>query len=443
MERIIYRITLDTHKTGVQRTLQGFQTADNMARRIAISLVSCGDSFEIDETNTVAMMYVTTPNATEPSINACTIEDNTIIYDVLPIVEEGITEMQIKLISTSTNGAKRVLATSKFAVEVTESGTDDSDAEQTATFTALENAVAIAHGVYNERLLRVEITADCTFKAYYADGTVYENGFIKDAIYNGNAVVAESYAVGGTGTRKGEDTDNAKYYSNVSRSASADVNDVAEEARDLLDEARLQTAYTVFNVDFETGELVYASANYNFNINEETGELEAESEGDYSPEELIGGIVDDYINEKTVDIDAKIERVNEDISATDANVSSLAEKADELEAEIDKNANAITRLNSDMPYHGTISTNIDGASIMFGRYTVINNILIATARIELSKNFAEGAKVAQLDNYNFKKGAWILYDNNVFHITADGAIVRDGSEWTSGVYVMQGVGTMR
>ena len=303
MERIIYRITLDTHKTGVQKTLQGFQTADNMARRIAISLVSGGDSFEIDETNTVAMMYVTTPNATEPSINACTIEDNTIIYDVLPIVEEGITEMQIKLISTSVNGAKRVLAISKFAVEVTESGTDDSNAEQTTTFTALEDAIAIAHGVYNERLLSVEITADCTFKAYYADGTVYENCFIKDAIYNGNAVVAESYAVGGTGTRAGEDTDNAMYYSNKSKSASVEVVYASKEVKELLEEARLLSNLTSFMVNFETGELGYISKSYDFEINEKTGYLEVEGDDAFDAKQLVAEDVEKFIEEKSEDLE--------------------------------------------------------------------------------------------------------------------------------------------
>ena len=105
MERITYRITLDAHKNGIQRTLQGFETANNMSRRIAVNLVAGSDTYEIPLDHVVAMVYVTTPNATEPSINECIIEDNTIIYDVLPIVEEGITEMQIKLITVDANGA--------------------------------------------------------------------------------------------------------------------------------------------------------------------------------------------------------------------------------------------------------------------------------------------------------------------------------------------------
>ena len=119
MEQIIYRITLDAHKNGIQRTLQGFETADNMARRIAINLTAGGDTYEIPYDHVTALIYITEPSAKEPSINECAIDGNTILYDVLPIVEEGITEMQVKLIETSMDGAKRVIAAPRFAVEVT------------------------------------------------------------------------------------------------------------------------------------------------------------------------------------------------------------------------------------------------------------------------------------------------------------------------------------
>ena len=274
MEQIKYRITLDTHRTGIQRTLQGFQTADNMARSIAINLVSGGDTYEIPLDNVVAMMYVVTPNSEEPSINACRIEDNTIVYDVLPIIEEGITEMQIKLIETCREGARKVLAYPRFAVEVTDGIVDDGNAEQSTTFTALENAISMAQGVYNERLVGVDIDDACVFRAFYADGTVYENSNLNAALFNGNAKLSESFAVGGTNTRKGEDTDNSKYYSSVSMSSAIEARDSVETVRALAEEAKKHTSYTVFAIDLENGDLVYDSPNYEFNINKSTGTLE-------------------------------------------------------------------------------------------------------------------------------------------------------------------------
>lgn len=185
MEQIMYRKTLDVHKNGVQFMLQGFETADNLSRVIEISLMASGDAIDFPLEKMVAMMYVTTPGATEPSINECTIKDNKVVYEVLPIVEEGITTMQLKLIETSPEGATSVLATPKFAVEVTKSDADDESAEQSTTFTALEVAVAKAESTYDARLLRVEIDEVCIFRAYYADGTVYETDELRKTLLQG------------------------------------------------------------------------------------------------------------------------------------------------------------------------------------------------------------------------------------------------------------------
>ena len=339
MERITYRITLDAHRSGVQRTLQGFETADILARRISIGLVSGSDTYDLPMTNVVAMMYVTTPSAKKPSINECVIDGNTIIYDVEKIVEEGITEMQLKVIETSPEGAKKVLLSPRFAVEVTKSNTNDAGAVQTATFTALEQAVAKAEATYESRLLRVVIEDDCVFKAYYADGTVYENDYFRDAMYNGNALLSQSYAVGGAGVRQGEDIDNSKYYSNVSRSASEDAKKVYEDSHELMLETQKQANYTYFNLNFETGNLGYISTNVDFNINKETGELETTRDATYTPEEVIASNVDAFINEKSQEIDGRISNAENNIVSTNTridnvqnDVASTNERIDSVEA---------------------------------------------------------------------------------------------------------------
>ena len=273
MERIVYRRTLDVHKNGIQFTLQGFETADNMARRLELSLMSGGDTIDFPANRITAMVYVKTPNATTPSINACAISGNTIIYDVLPIVEEGITEMQFKLIETSLDGAVSVLATPRIAVEVTESNIDDESAVQTTTFTALEDALAKAETVYAERFLRMEIDSECVFRAYYADGTVYETDVLSKLFKEGNVYLARSWAIGGTGVRSGEDSNNSMFYSNVSKSASAEAQRITEEAVEILEEARKHGVYTTFSVDFSTGEVMYDSPSYSFYIDQTSGEL--------------------------------------------------------------------------------------------------------------------------------------------------------------------------
>lgn len=273
MEKIIYRITLDAHKNGIQRTLQGFETADNMARQIAVNLTSSGDTYDIPYDHVSALIYILTPNAKEPSINECVIDGNTILYDVLPIVEEGITEMQIKLIETSLDGAKSVIAAPRFAVEVTKSNMKDEHAEQTTSFTALENALAVVKNLYNARLIKLEIDDDYVFRAVYADGTVYENYSVAEAIKSVSAERSKSWAVGGTGIREGEEQDNAKYYSAESKSAALLASQSVDKMQEYVNEVKMHSIHTVFEVDFSTGHLVYRSQNYTFSVDEVTGQL--------------------------------------------------------------------------------------------------------------------------------------------------------------------------
>lgn len=193
MERITYRINLDPHKAGIQRTLQGFETGDNMSRRIAINLVASGDTYEIPFDHVTAMMYVTTTGAQEPSINDCTIENNTIIYDVLQTDTEmeGIVEMQLKLVEGDVDGARKVLCTPKFALEVSTSNTNDKIVQHKAVFTSLENAIAKASSVYDSRMTSFELSDDCVLTITYANGTVYENDILKNAFLYGEWIPTE------------------------------------------------------------------------------------------------------------------------------------------------------------------------------------------------------------------------------------------------------------
>lgn len=308
MEQITYRKTLDVHKNGTQFLLQGFETADKLSRVIEISLMASGDAVDFPLERIVALMYVTTPGAEEPSINECTIKDNKVVYEVLPINNEGITTMQLKLIETSPEGAKSVLASPKFAVEVTKSGADDESAEQTKTFTALETAVARAKDVYDGRFLRMELTNDCIFRAYYAGanddhGAIYETDILKKLFHNGNVLLSESFAHGGTGVRSGEDTDNAMYYSNVSKSEALNAKSIMENSEDILEEVKLHGMYTAFSVDFETGEVEYVSPSFKFKVNPETGHLEAEGQS-YSFDTEVARVISDWLGENGVSISA-------------------------------------------------------------------------------------------------------------------------------------------
>lgn len=348
MELITYRITLDTYKNGIQRTLQGFETDDKMSRRISINLVAGSDTIELPPNNVVAMMYVTSPNASEPSVNACEIHGNTVIYDAESITEAGITEMQLKILTTSPRGAKKVLVAPRFAVEVSLSGTADDKVEQTEKFTALENAIAKAEEIYNSRIVGVGIRKDCVFVVRYADGTIYESESLNEALHNGNALLSESYAIGGTGIREGEDTDNSKYYSDVSHSASEDANRLYDESHDLLNESKLHSIYTYFKMNFETGELGYITPYCKFSINKETGELEIDKDQTYTPEDVILSRADGIIRELTEEYGSKIEDNTREIKNISDSVKENISKINDNKNNIDDNSKKINSLSENL-----------------------------------------------------------------------------------------------
>lgn len=77
------------------------------------------------------------------------------------------------------------------------------------------------------------------------------------------AVLAESWAIGGTNTRKGEEIDNAKFYAQMAQQGAA------------------KSGYAYFYTDPDTGEIIATVASnldedIHFAINDETGEMEVE-----------------------------------------------------------------------------------------------------------------------------------------------------------------------
>ena len=94
-----------------------------------------------------------------------------------------------------------------------------------------------------------------------------------------NATLSKSYAVGGTGTRTGEDTDNSKYYSEQSQASSQTAQSYAEQAEAAGDEAvnkineALSQNVPQFTIDFTTGHLKYEGGRFNFAVQNTTGHL--------------------------------------------------------------------------------------------------------------------------------------------------------------------------
>ena len=94
-----------------------------------------------------------------------------------------------------------------------------------------------------------------------------------------NATLSKSYAVGGTGTRTGENKDNSKYYSEQSKASSQTAQSYAEQAEEAGNEAvnkineALSTNIPQFTIDFITGHLKYQGGRFNFAVQNTTGHL--------------------------------------------------------------------------------------------------------------------------------------------------------------------------
>lgn len=81
-----------------------------------------------------------------------------------------------------------------------------------------------------------------------------------------SATLSESWAVGNTGARTGENTNNSKYYSDMSKSYSQTTESNLRQAQALVDLATQSLASVTFDVDLDTG-LLYQNTSEGTNIN--------------------------------------------------------------------------------------------------------------------------------------------------------------------------------
>lgn len=88
-----------------------------------------------------------------------------------------------------------------------------------------------------------------------------------------NAKLSQSYAVGGSGIRDGEDTDNSKYYKEQAEQSATQSSDLLEDIKkehtDTLKDIEDAVSGKIadFKVDLETGHLLYTGGAFNFHVN--------------------------------------------------------------------------------------------------------------------------------------------------------------------------------
>lgn len=87
-----------------------------------------------------------------------------------------------------------------------------------------------------------------------------------------NAKLSQSYAIGGSSVREGEDIDNSKYYSEMSKGYRDDTQKMIDNHGDILDEIDKKLNLARFSVD-DDGDLIYTDNSYYDFMVDENGNL--------------------------------------------------------------------------------------------------------------------------------------------------------------------------
>lgn len=143
MEKFLYKFNLDVTKGEAQKCLTGFRIGESAARRLLITLTNGKNPIYLDGESETVEMFVMKPSDTTPSVNACTVEGNTIIYDVLQsdVSEAGVTTFTLKIAFVGDNNTTGIAYAAVFEAQVEDPECDDSQAPSDPTYTLLEQLV--------------------------------------------------------------------------------------------------------------------------------------------------------------------------------------------------------------------------------------------------------------------------------------------------------------
>lgn len=222
-------------------------------------------NFELDrETGVITITY----------LSGATVTIDTLLEKLA--VNFDFDEATQKIIITLDDGTVKEVDLSSF---ITDYEFLDSD---TVAFTVDTNGKVVSivkEGSIEEKHLRPNYLADIKVEVAKAQSSATASATSASASEN-SASKSESYAVGGTGTRLNEDTDNSKYYSEQSKASSETSKTYLDKVEQAGNEAldKINNAVDVntpnFTVDLSTGRLMYESTRFVFDVNETTGHLE-------------------------------------------------------------------------------------------------------------------------------------------------------------------------
>lgn len=245
MSNIYYDVRVDIQKDIVIDSGLRFTQGDSKVIYLRIAVMNGG--VEFDASNTTPSVNFVKPDGTY--VTGTPVKSgNFWIYQILgnELQKAGKVLCDIKF----TYESGRV-SSSKFTF-IVEKDTTISDAEASSSYILpMEELLIEMQNYKNQGVSIVEASAvNATEAKQGATNAKNEADRAKN-----EADRAESFAVGGTGTRTDEDTDNAKYY------------------KEWVEDAFNRVLPTVF-LDFSTGMLMYTGSALSFDLDTTTGMLE-------------------------------------------------------------------------------------------------------------------------------------------------------------------------
>lgn len=142
--------------------------------------------------------------------------------------------------------------------------TKNADGSYSVTADIKKNSITDEHMQPNY-LADIKVQADSALASAQAAGNYANN-----AAYD--AKMAQSYAVGASGIREGENTDNARYYSEIAKQHEERTKKLVDNQADILAEVDKKLGLVEFSIDDECNLVYNDNSGYNFGVNDD-GEL--------------------------------------------------------------------------------------------------------------------------------------------------------------------------
>lgn len=167
---------------------------NDSARRIIVSCFNDGEHIALD--SSIHTVYFRAKKPDDFGVfNSCSVDEDGNI--IIQLTSQSLKTHGIMTADLFIYESKNVLlSTMPFCINIVPTPLSNSDMESSGEYKALNELVESALAEYDSVIVECKESRDAA---------------------SGFADVSKSYAIGGTGTRDNEDTDNAKYYSEIAQ----------------------------------------------------------------------------------------------------------------------------------------------------------------------------------------------------------------------------------